>query len=60
MALVEYYERTAFGEHSDASRLFLYRATRNLMGMTGDTGAHISTTMGAMAIFGVAQEQYWP
>jgi C1A family cysteine protease len=37
--LIEYYERRAFGEHLDASRLFLYKVTRKLLHWTGDTGA---------------------
>lgn len=31
-ALYEYFERRAFGKHIDASRLFLYKVTRNLLG----------------------------
>src|SRR3990172_1308024 len=27
--MMEYYERRAFGKHLDASRLFLYKVTRN-------------------------------
>ncbi len=58
--LIEYYERKAFGRHIDASRLFLYKVTRNLMKMKGDTGAYLRTTMGAMVLFGVPPEEYWP
>lgn len=58
--LLEYYERRAFGQHMDGSRLFLYKATRNLLGWTGDQGAYLRTTMKAMALFGVPPEQYWP
>ena len=58
--VIEYYERKSFGRHMDASRLFLYKATRNLMKMKGDTGAYLRTTMGAMALFGVPPEDYWP
>src|SRR3990170_1980639 len=43
--VIEYYERKAFGTHIDASRLFLYKATRNLMKVKGDTGAYLRTTM---------------
>jgi C1A family cysteine protease len=60
VGLIEYYERKAFGIHIDASRLFLYKATRNLLGWTGDTGAFIRSTMGAMVLFGVPPEKYWP
>jgi C1A family cysteine protease len=60
VGLVEYFERKASGNHIDASRLFLYKATRNLMHETGDTGAYLRTTMGALVLFGVPPEEYWP
>lgn len=59
VALVEYYERRAFGKHIDASRLFLYKATRNLLKWNGDTGAFLRSTMEAMVLFGVPPEEYW-
>ena len=58
VGLVEYYERRAFGRHINRSRLFLYKATRNLLHWTGDTGAYLRTTMGALALFGVPPEEY--
>jgi len=60
VGLIEYYERKCFGRHIDASRLFLYKVTRNLMKVKGDTGAYLRTTMGAMVLFGVPPEAYWP
>jgi C1A family cysteine protease len=57
--VIEYYERRAFGRHIDASRLFLYKVTRNLMKLKGDAGATLRTTMGAMVLFGVPPEEYW-
>jgi C1A family cysteine protease len=60
VGLFEYYERRAFGEHIDASRLFLYKVTRNLLHWTGDTGAWLRTTMKAMVLFGVPPEEYYP
>lgn len=60
VAIVEYFERRAFGVHIDASRLFLYKVTRNLMKETGDTGAYLRSTMGALVLFGVPPEEYWP
>ncbi len=59
VALVEYYEMRAFGKHIDASRLFLYKTTRNLLHWKGDTGATIRATMGSMVLFGVPPEEYW-
>jgi C1A family cysteine protease len=60
VGIIEYYERKSFGRHIDASRLFLYKVTRNLMKLEGDTGAFLRTTMGAMVLFGVPPEEYWP
>jgi len=60
VGLVEYFERRAFGRHTDASRLFLYKTTRNMMKEKGDTGAFLRTTMGAMVLFGLPPEEYWP
>lgn len=60
VGLIEYFERRAFGKHTDASRLFLYKTTRNLMHEAGDTGAFLRTTMGALVLFGVPPEEYWP
>jgi C1A family cysteine protease len=60
VGIIEYYERKSFERHIEASRLFLYKVTRNLMKMKGDTGAYLRTTMGAMILFGVPPEPYWP
>ena len=60
VGVVEYFERRAFGRHVDGSRLFVYKATRNLMGVVGDTGAWLRTTMGALCLLGVPPERYWP
>lgn len=59
VALFEYFEQRAFGKHLDASRLFLYKVTRNLMGAKGDTGAELRDTMKAMVLFGIPPEKYW-
>lgn len=60
VGMLEYYQRRAFGKHIDASRLFLYKVTRNLLGWKGDTGAYLRTTMKALVMTGVPPEQYWP
>ncbi len=57
--VVEYFEKRAFGKHIDASRLFLYKVTRNLMHSSGDSGAFLRSTMGALTLFGVPPEEYW-
>ena len=60
VGMVEYYERRAFGKHIDASRLFLYKVTRQLLGFSGDDGAYLRDTMKALVLFGVPPEKYWP
>lgn len=60
VGLLEYYERRACGKHIDASRLFLYKTTRNLLKWQGDTGAYLRSTMQALVLFGVPPESYWP
>lgn len=60
VGVVEYFQRRAFGTYLDGSRLFVYKMTRNLMGVTGDTGAWLRNTMGALVMGGVPPERYWP
>ncbi len=60
IGLYEYYERRAFGKHIDGSRLFQYKATRNLLKWTADDGAYLRTAMASLALFGVVPEKYWP
>lgn len=60
VGLMEYFERRSTGKHIDASRLFLYKVTRNLLGWTGDDGAYLRDTMKAMVLFGVPPEKHWP
>ncbi|HEX7455299.1 MAG TPA: C1 family peptidase [Gallionella sp.] len=60
VGMLEYYERRAFGKHIDASRLFLYKTTRELSKSSGDTGAFLRSTMEALVLFGVPPEEYWP
>ena len=60
VGMVEYFERKSFGKHIDGSRLFLYKVTRGLLHQIGDTGAFLRTTMGALVLFGVPPEEYWP
>lgn len=60
VGMLEYFERRAFGRHLDASRLFLYKVTRELLDLAGDDGAYLRDTMKAMVLFGVPPEKYWP
>jgi C1A family cysteine protease len=60
VGVVEYFERRAFNRYIDASRLFVYKTTRNLMGVVGDTGSWLRQTMGALRLCGAPPEKYWP
>jgi C1A family cysteine protease len=58
--VVEYFENKTYGKFIDASRLFIYKVTRELAGFTGDSGAYLRNTMGALVLFGAPPEKYWP
>lgn len=72
VSIVEYFQKKAYGKYFNGSRLFVYKVTRKLMQKQdewkddegkepeGDFGADIRSTMGALAIFGVPDEKYWP
>lgn len=60
VGVIEYFERRAYGKYLDGSRLFVYKTTRNLMGVRGDTGAWLRNTIGALALCGVPPEKYYP
>lgn len=60
VSLIEYCQNKAHNTYTDGSRLFLYKATRNLMNVKGDSGAFNRTTMEAIRLFGVVPESYWP
>lgn len=60
VGMYEYFENRSFGTYTNASRLFLYKVCRNLLGWTGDTGAYLRTTMGALVLFGTPPERFWP
>lgn len=60
IGLLEYYQKRALGKHVDLSKLFLYKTTRKLLGLTGDQGAYLRTTMQSMVMFGAPPESYYP
>lgn len=60
VALIEFFENRAYGTYIDASRLFLYKVTRRLAHLEGDSGAYLRTTMEALTAFGAPPEEYWP
>jgi C1A family cysteine protease len=60
VGVYEYFERRAHGNYTDGSRLFVYKTSRNILQWTGDSGAFLRTAMGALVLFGVPPEKFWP
>ncbi|MBP0002459.1 MAG: LysM peptidoglycan-binding domain-containing protein [Cyanobacteria bacterium SBC] len=60
VALLEYFDRRALGYHTDISRLFLYKLTRKLMGLNGDSGASIGAMLSVVRRFGICAESDRP
>jgi len=60
VSMIEFYHKKYYGKYIDLSRIFLYKATRDLLGFKGDSGAYIRSTLGALALFGTCPEQYLP
>jgi len=58
--IFEVHQRVANIGDEPMSRLFLYKVARNLMGVEGDAGSFLRTTMQAIAMFGVPPESYYP
>ena len=57
--MYETYLRVAGISSEPLSRLFIYKITRNLLGWTGDTGAHLRSTMQTLATFGSPPEKFY-
>ncbi|OGU38411.1 MAG: cysteine protease [Ignavibacteria bacterium GWB2_35_12] len=60
VGLVEYFEKKVNGKFIEGCHLFLYKTTRNLMQLSGDTGAWLRNAMSALVLFGVPNEKYLP
>lgn len=60
VGLVEFLLRAEGNKNVELSRLFLYKVTRNLMGVAGDYGAHIRSTIKALRLFGCTPQKHWP
>lgn len=59
-----YMNQLAYGKTNRGSRLYLYWFTRYLMNqyriVSGDTGADLRNTIGALVLYGIAPEKAWP
>jgi C1A family cysteine protease len=53
-------ENRARGRFTPTSRLFVYKAARNLAMSVGDVGATLRTTLQALVTCGAPPEKFWP
>lgn len=60
VGMLEYFQNRAYGVHLEGSRLFVYKTTRKLMQVEGDSGGWLRSAMGALVLFGVPDEKYFP
>jgi C1A family cysteine protease len=60
IALIEYFRRRALGQTTALSRLFLYKASRRLLGLSGNVCTDMRSTIKAIKLFGIPPERYWP
>jgi C1A family cysteine protease len=58
--MYEYMSKRGKGSYIELSRLFVYKTTRWLLHLTGDTGAYIRSALGALVVYGAPPEEYYP
>jgi len=58
--LVQYFDRRALGRTVQLSKLFVYQATQQLLGMSGNNSVDLRSTFKAIVAFGIPREQHWP
>jgi C1A family cysteine protease len=58
--MYEYMSKRARSSYVELSRLFIYKTTRWLLHLTGDTGAYIRSALGALVVYGAPPEEYYP
>lgn len=59
-AIAEYMNCRAAGTYEPLSRLFLYKATRDLLQVAGNQPIRLRSTARALHLFGTPPEKYWP
>jgi C1A family cysteine protease len=58
--LVQYFDRRALGRTVRLSKLFVYQATQQLLGISGNNSVDMRSTFKAIIAFGIPYEQFWP
>lgn len=59
-SILEFHESKYFDKYTEVSPLFIYKISRNLLGLSGDVGSTIRAAMAVDMLFGVPPEDYWP
>jgi C1A family cysteine protease len=58
--VVEFLQKQFYDKYIETSPLFLYKVSRNLLHLTGNENILPRTAVGALVLFGVPPEEYWP
>ncbi len=58
--LIEYLENIFYEKYIKSSSLFLYKVARNFSHLTGNVNVLPRTIIGALVLFGIPPEEYWP
>src|ERR671918_1724745 len=58
--MYEYMSKRGKSSYVELSRLFIYKTTRWLLHLSGDTGAYIRSALGALVVYGAPPEEYYP
>ncbi len=58
--LVQYFDRRALGRTVRLSKLFVYQATQQLLGASGNNAMDLRSTLKAIVAFGIPYDQHWP
>jgi C1A family cysteine protease len=58
--VVEFLQKQFYDKYIETSPLFLYKVSRNLLHLTGNENILPRTAVGALLLFGVPPEEYWP
>ena len=58
--MYEYMCKRGKSSYVELSRLFIYKTTRWLLHLSGDTGAYIRSALGALVVYGAPPEEYYP
>jgi C1A family cysteine protease len=59
-SLVEYFDYKIFNRNTDGAPLFIYKNSRKLSDLNGDTGISIRSALKSLILFGMPPQRYYP